>query len=332
MGVPTLRDVAEACGVSPATVSKALNPHADRCDISPATRAKVAAAARALGFSPSASHRQRTRRLWRNIGVVWGRFAPFTSGVYEGVLDAVGERLVERGWRLFYTPVTEPEAWREMQMAQRLDGVLAISHVPPPVLASFAADRYPAVLLNLRTELPLPQYLPDDRAGAEALARHLAGLGHRKAIYLTDRQGGVGHFSESDRPAGLDAGGAAAGLRFERLPPEDLAGVVARCRAGATAVVCYDWGDAPVVLRALAAAGLSVPRDVSVAACTDVSWFQYLQPDLTAIGIPMKRMALEALDNLLHVVDAGTVPKAAPRVAPFPVELRIRGSTGPARA
>lgn len=326
---PTLSDVARACGVSLASVSKALNPHADRCDLSPATRAKVVAAAEALGFRPSASHGRRTRRLWRNIGLVWGRFAPFTSGVYEGVLDAVAERLLERGWRLLYTPVPDRASWRAMQMAQRLDGVLAVSHVPRSVLADFVAERYPAVLLNLRTDLALPQFLPDEAGAAEALARHFARLGHRRVLYLGHHGDGVGHFSETERPEGLVRAGKAVRMQVEVLPANAMSEAVARCRAGVTGVICYDWNDIPRIVGALGEVGLGVPKAVSVACCADVRWFQFLRPSVTAVEIPMRNLALQALDRLLARID-DAADGGADTLVVQPALLRERASTAAA--
>ena len=49
--MPSLKDLAKECGVSVATVSKALN---DQPDISPATRERVRAAAHRMGYLPNA--------------------------------------------------------------------------------------------------------------------------------------------------------------------------------------------------------------------------------------------------------------------------------------
>ena len=50
--MPSLKDLAKECGVSVATVSKALN---DQPDISPATRERVRAAAHRMGYLPNAA-------------------------------------------------------------------------------------------------------------------------------------------------------------------------------------------------------------------------------------------------------------------------------------
>ena len=52
--MPSLKDLAKECGVSVATVSKALN---DQPDIAPATRERIRAAARRMGYLPNAAAR-----------------------------------------------------------------------------------------------------------------------------------------------------------------------------------------------------------------------------------------------------------------------------------
>ncbi len=101
------------------------------------------------------------------------------------------------------------------------------------------------------------------------------------------------------------------------------------CRAGATAVVCYDWNDAPAVQQLLIAAGIAVPGRVSVACCSDLHWFTRLTPTLTAVAIPMRTLALEATDHLLELIEGrgGSDPATLTQ----PTALRIRDSTATAR-
>ena len=64
----SIKDIAKACGVSVATVSKALNGHND---ISQATKEKVREAARQLGYMPnSAARALKTNRTY-NLGVLF---------------------------------------------------------------------------------------------------------------------------------------------------------------------------------------------------------------------------------------------------------------------
>src|SRR3954464_15444923 len=70
---PTIADVARRAGVSAAAVSFAVN---DRPGVSPQTRSRILAAARELGWRPSASARALTEARTRAIGLVLARDAP----------------------------------------------------------------------------------------------------------------------------------------------------------------------------------------------------------------------------------------------------------------
>ena len=65
--MPSLKDLAKECGVSVATVSKALN---DQPDIAQATRERIHAAARRMGYLPNAAARALKTNRTYNLGVI----------------------------------------------------------------------------------------------------------------------------------------------------------------------------------------------------------------------------------------------------------------------
>lgn len=331
MARTTLADVAAASGVSLGTASKALNPHADRCDLSPETRDRVLTAAHALGFVPSRSHAVRGRRLWRTVGLLWGNVAPYTLGVYENLLTTIGGLLAESGWHMLHTPVVDAGSWIEAQRLQHLDGILAISHAPPAILRSMAENRYPSALLNLVSEEPLPQFVPDEEGGAAALVDHLADLGHHDLVYLQAGWPGEFHFSEKARREGIAAAARRRGVRLNLLRPGQFDLIRRRCCEDTTALICYDWQDVPPLMAALREAGLAVPEDVSVACCCDVSWFAHLTPALTATRIPILELAGQAVAHLLDGLRLGSWREAAPTRVVMPTTLTVRASSGPRR-
>src|SRR4051794_41791333 len=86
---PTIADVARRAGVSPAAVSFAVN---DRPGVSPETRERILAAARELGWRPSASARALTEARTRAIGLVLAREAgaPGLDAVFVRFLSGLG--------------------------------------------------------------------------------------------------------------------------------------------------------------------------------------------------------------------------------------------------
>jgi DNA-binding LacI/PurR family transcriptional regulator len=321
---PTLSDIARACSVSVATASKALSPHLDRCDLSPETRAKVLAMAHELGWSRDHPRSARARRRWHNIGVLWGYRNP-TLGSYEFVPETLATVLGD-AYRLLITPVPEPRDWRELQLSLRLDGVIVLGQIDDAILADLEASDYPAVLVNLRTPRRLPQVIADDFAGTSAAVQHLVELGHRRIVYLRNTWE-PGHYSEVERLRAVVAGTAAAGASWDDVRGRDYAAVIARCRAGATAVICNNFWDVAGLYAALEETGLAIPAAVSVVACHDLSWFARFAPPVTGVVVPTRQMAEKGAHMLLQLM-AGQ-PLAGERQHLLPEVMVLRGSTGP---
>lgn len=328
--LPTLADIAQACGVSVATASKALNPHADRCDVALATRERVLAAAARLGWVRDTAESIKRRKRYGNLGLMWNRYAPRVDSVYEHLIENAAEVAAKLGFHILFTPLTEPEKWREMQLSQRLDGVIAIEAMHEAVLAELEASAYPAVLLNLQSPRRLHQILVDEAGGAALAVEHLHKLGHRRALYLP-----IGidwHYCDNERIAGLQTAAAACGMRLDPFARHDPAGCVARCaaRGGPTAIIAFQDTDVPPVLRALRAAGLDVPGRVSIMCIGDVRWFQHLDPQITAVSVPIPDMIRLAVQRVAELVASdGAVPLRCERL---PGSLAPRASTArPAR-
>lgn len=93
----SIKDIAKACGVSVATVSKALNGHSD---ISQATKEKVRQAADKLGYMPnSAARALKTNRTY-NLGVLFVDDAQsgLTHEFFAAVLDSFKRHAEGRGY------------------------------------------------------------------------------------------------------------------------------------------------------------------------------------------------------------------------------------------
>ncbi|MEV8115413.1 substrate-binding domain-containing protein [Streptomyces xiamenensis] len=340
----SIRDVADAAGVSYQTVSRVINGHPS---VRPATRARVEAAVAALGFRRSATAHAlasgRTRALtvltsntthYGYAAALQGieeaaRAASFAVGisVLESDEDAVIRDTVRRatdsGGGLIVIAYDRP-------------GVRALRHVPDD------ARMVAAVETPASTPPPgSPWVWTDDRAAAHRMTRHLLDLGHHTVHYLaipstTDtsststtstgdgaqRAAGwrdalreAGRPIPEPRPAGWEpADGYAAGHLLARDPE-------------VTAVLCGNDALALGVLRALREAGRDVPRDISVAGFDDAPHSAYLTPALTTVRLDFTGLGRATFALLHGLLEAGEP------VTPHPVappELIIRESTGPA--
>ena len=99
--MPSLKDLAKECGVSVATVSKALN---DQPDISPATRERVRAAAHRMGYMPNAAARSLKTNRTYNLGVLFvdERQSGLTHEYFSAVLDSFKVEAEKHGYDITF--------------------------------------------------------------------------------------------------------------------------------------------------------------------------------------------------------------------------------------
>jgi LacI family transcriptional regulator len=95
-----------------------------------------------------------------------------------------------------------------------------------------------------------------------------------------------------------------------------------------TAIVAYDDMVAVGVMRAVHAAGLRVPEDISVVGFDDVAVAAFVEPPLTTVRQAMPELGSVAVDTIFSLLDGSAVEQGPLLRA----ELIVRQSTGPANA
>jgi LacI family transcriptional regulator, repressor for deo operon, udp, cdd, tsx, nupC, and nupG len=331
---PTIADVARRAGVSPAAVSFAVN---DRPGVSPATRERILAAARELGWRPSASARALTEARTRAIGLVLERepaqlevdafFVRFLSGI-ERTLAQVDYALLLQLVR----PGTGAAlaAYERLAAAGRVDGFLltdpALEDARFPLLEQAGL---PVVIAGRpAADVPFPWVETEHQEGAAAVVEHLAGLGHQRIGFLG---AAAGYEWVQRRRERWQAALAAAGLEpgpiayvEEGQPAAAAADAVA---AGASAVFCTTDALALAVVAAAHHRGLRVPDDLSVTGFDDSPLAALAAPPLTSVRVDYAEFGAAAAGLLLSAVGG----EPAPTYRPSRPELAVRASTAAPR-
>jgi LacI family transcriptional regulator len=180
--------------------------------------------------------------------------------------------------------------------------------------------------------LDVDTILPENAAGADALARALVALGHRRFAVLA---GPRGLLTARDRLDGFRAGLQAWSVHLD--PAQVIHGAFTRdggyeatsaiLAAGEPLPDCvFAVTDVMAVgaLARLRAGGIEVPGGIAVAGFDDILTLRDVYPPLTTVRLPLKRMGQMAAG--LALSDA--VP-GRPRVVPVPGEVIVRDSTRP---
>ena len=170
----------------------------------------------------------------------------------------------------------------------------------------------------------------ENLAASREATDHLIALGHRRIGYVGDR---YGHQSDAERFAGYREAlaKAAVPLVAELVVHGDgkaEGGIAAMNQLLAlpsppTAVFCYNDMTALGVLRAIHHRGLRVPANISLIGFDDLFFAPYMQPPLTTVRQPRRKMGQMAFESLLKLM-SGEDPAEPIRV---PAELIVREST-----
>lgn len=323
----TLTDVAERAGVSRAAVSRAFTPGAS---VSAKTRAKVEAAAKALGYSPNMLARSLTTRKTQLIGLISNNFR---NPVFLQIFDLFTRGLQEAGLRPLLVNLseeTDPARSVTLMRQYSVDGVIvASSTLPEGFAAAFRRAGIPVVhAFGRATEAPVVPVVGIDniRAGAMA-AEALLARGYRHLGFLGGPEGAS---TTRDRLAGFRMAAERAGVRVDvrfagayshDAGREGMAQALAGVRPEAW--FCGDDVLAIGAMAALRAAGLSVPGDVGLIGLNDMDMAGWDEIGLTTIRQPFDAIVTGAIELMV----AGLAdPERLPEGRVYPCELVERGT------
>lgn len=334
MTTPTLRDVAHAAGVHPATASRALNP-ATRGLVNAETARRVIKVAEGLGYRPNPIARGLKTAKSSTIGLV---IPDLTNPLFPPIVRGIEDVLEPAGYSgLIVNTDNDPERERaqvELLRSRQVEGlIVATALVEHPLMEELHRQRVPMVMVNRRpARLDVSSITPDDAGGIEMAVDHLASLGHRRIAHLAGPSAtstGVTRsraFVNAVRDRGLDDDPAlvvACDLWTEECGADALRTLLDTV-GGFTAVVAGNDLIALGCYDVFAERGISCPRDMSVVGFNDMPFLDKLAPPLTTIRIPHQQIGAEAARMLLEAI---ADPSRPARTVQLPLSLVVRGST-----
>ncbi len=304
----TLKQVAEAAGVSLATASYSLN---DGGSVGQQTRERVKSVAQQLGYQPNASAKaMRTGRIGA-LGLV---LPDLTNPFFPQLAQTVIAAARDAGFHVFLTDTLgskETERQSIDALVRRgIDGLvwfpiddrmpdLPDLRTTPTVVLDRALDGFDCVLA-------------DCEAGGRIAAAMLLRAGHRRFGMVS---GPSAASSARQRAAGtrdaLKRAGAELVWEVEAAFSSDLDAdiVQALARRDVTAVVAGADLIAIGVVRQLGRLGIRVPQDVSVVGFDNIAWSDLCSPALSTIDMPIHEMGMEAMQMLQRRIAAPHEPR-----------------------
>ncbi len=328
----TLAQLAEATGLSVATVSRALG---GRGELAPATRARVIEAARRLGYTRTGERRGRPRTGTAGlIDLVLGGFHdPYADEVTVGARSAAAAA----GFDLVLTAERDDpdDDWPARIRGRGSAGAVLGLVVPTTAQLSLLRDAsIPVVLLDPRADDAhgLPSVRTTDHAGGAGAAAHLIDAGATRFVVIA---GTPAYRFGRARIEGF------LSVVHERMPQAEVvridtdwlgAGVRRACHAPlglhgdgerVGVFVCAD-SLAAGVYAAARDAGRGIPDSILVVGFDDLRGARTATPPLTTVHQPIREMAAEAVGMLVR---AASGEQLVPETVVLPTTLVVRGST-----
>ncbi len=329
----TIRDVAQAAGVSRATAARVLS---DPGLVAEATRKRVLEVVQRLGYTRnSVAASLRTTRTGRIIVTVPDISNPFFSRVIRGVEEAAQAA----GYAVLLGD-TRNEPAREEQYADMLnrreaDGMIFLGPRLPSVLDRIRArDGSRAPIVNgceFTPGLGVSSAHIDNAGAAFEVMDSLYTMGHRDIALVLgpadspltrDRllgaqraaaiRGLTGHLMLERGDFSIESGRRAAQALFAREPRP-------------SAIFCFSDEMAIGTLAAARNAQIACPAELSVVGFDDIDMARYVDPPLTTIRQPMAEIGRKAVELLIEILEGR---QDVPLCVTLPHRLIIRQSVG----
>ena len=333
-GAPGIVEVARRANVSPATVSRFYNsPDIVRGP----TRSRIEKAATDLGYIRDRMAGALHNRFSGTIGLI---VPTIDNAIFSEMIEAFSARLQEKDRTMLiaahgYDLTLETAVVRAL-LERRIDGVALVGFDHEEIPLNMLGQRdVPVISIwNYRNNSPIPCVGADNREAGKLVSQHLVELGHRDIAFIFPDT------TTNDRARDRVRGALDAAQTMNHTIPEERivscpydVGEAKRLakellkETPPTAIVCGNDIIAHGVIYACHSMGLSIPGDVSIAGIGDFRGSEHMEPGLTTVRLPARRIGRIAADTILAMSETGAPPN--PRHTLVELSLIKRQSTGP---
>ncbi|HJX78819.1 LacI family DNA-binding transcriptional regulator [Glutamicibacter sp.] len=335
MNAVTIKDVANAAGVSVATASRVLSGHPAT---SPDSRAKVESAAKELGFMPNAQARSLRSTKTDSIALL---ISDVRNPYFSDLAHAVEQHARAAGLMTFIGNANEDAAQQDdflaTMLSRRVDGLVIVpqglneeSNQPSEMMNRVLSSGIPTIFVD--RALPGVQVPAITANSAQALDEAVAtlhSLNHQKIAFI----GGPKHASTAlERYSAFETALANNGLHADEALHfvgdfQPASGALAAQwlldnPAKPSAVIIADAPMAIGALRVWRELGVRVGADLSVITFDEVDAMLIHDPPIATIGHDLSQMGKMAVQALREVM-AGQKPEPEELISKFTLRTSV---------
>lgn len=315
----SMKMIAERCGVSVATVSKALS---DRGDIGEETKNRIRQAAKELGYVPNVAARALKTNRSYNIGVLFEEEAGsgFAHEYFSGVLNGLKRQVEEQRYDLTFINTSYEDSgmsYLDHVRYRNFDGIAVVccdDYEAPQVQELLQSD-IPAVTVDYIHQ-NCTAVLSNNIKGMEELVKYIYSQGHRRIAFI---HGQSNSYVTRDRLAAFYRTAEELGLEIPEEYVREARFVETKDAEKETESLldmkvpptCIIYPDDMALIggrNVIAERGKQIPDDISIAGYDGIRMSQLLHPKLTTIRQDTERIGREAARRLIQSIES---PKTA---------------------
>jgi LacI family transcriptional regulator len=330
----TIRDIAAQLGVSPSTVSRALQGSKE---ISPEMQKRVRKLAHELNYTPNLLARSLVRSRTDTIGFLILEFAnPFFIPVIQAIEDVVQARgysvMISQSHR---KSEDEQRVLKHFEMLQ-LSGIILVPTLEETAYLTELSLRGTPLVVVGRTTPGMMCISVDNLKGGRMVGRHFLEAGHRRfgAVISGEKY----NYPEWERLKGLQEELKSVGFS---MPDKWILNTGGSGTKGGmfaarrwlemderpTAIFCVTDRLAIGFLHGLSQAGVDIPGEAAVAGFDDIPFSEYLEVPPTTVAYPKYQLGELAAERLLEMIENPNSDLTSEHILLEP-QLIVRKSSG----
>jgi LacI family transcriptional regulator/LacI family purine nucleotide synthesis repressor len=326
----SMKDIAKKCGVSIATVSKALNGYSD---IGEKKRAEIKKAANEMGYFPNSSARALKTKRTYNLGILFVDEARsgLTHDYFNSIIESFKETAEEKGYDLTFVNSNMPrqkQTYYEHCRSRGLEGiVVACIDFYKPEVQHLILSNLPIVTIDHVFD-GKTSIVSDNVGGMKDLVRYVCNRGHRKIAYIhgmdsSTTRARLGSFYRTLDEFSLEIPEEYVRVAAYRNSEETgrITNELLDLEDPPTCILCPDDFAAVGCINAIRERGLRIPEDISVAGYDGITLSQVLDPRLTTLKQNTREIGRRAAEELIRMIEQ---PKTA-----LPEKITIKGELQP---
>ncbi|MBQ7358580.1 MAG: LacI family DNA-binding transcriptional regulator [Lachnospiraceae bacterium] len=306
----SMKDISKACGVSIATVSKALNDHSD---IGEETKANIRQVAKEMGYFPNSSARALKTNRTYNIGVLFSDEARsgLTHDYFANVLESFKRTVERKGYDITFINASKGRAtYLEHCKYRGFDGVIiaCVNFYDPQVEELIRSD-IPIVTIDhiFNNRIAITS---DNVKGMKDLLTYIYEQGHRKVAYIHGADSAVtqsrlSSFYKTAEELGLtipDEYIREAAYRDTKQTMQETLALLDLPNPP-TCILYPDDFSSFGGINAIKERGLSIPEDISVAGYDGIRVGRHIEPQLTTLRQDTKLIGERAGERLVELIE-----------------------------